>query len=269
MEFAVRGGLTRAVRHFHRTPLYVLQPIHLDEQRPEMAFVYVQHQGDGLLQGDRYRIDLAVGEDAQVHVTTQSAAKIYGMDSGYAAAQVHLVTQRGSFLEYLPEPTIPYARSRFLGETTVTVDPEATVFFAETLLPGRVARGERHDYDAYCATTCFERPGGRLLAVDALSFEPRVGTPTSPASLGKYAVTSIFFAFAPRPRLSGLSDALWAAVAGLAEVLVGVSTLPEDAGVVARVLGHSSIPVRAAVHTLWDASRRYVIGSPAPDLRRD
>jgi urease accessory protein len=51
LGFSVAAGATRPVRHFHRTPLYVLQPIYLDEARPGMAFVYMQQQGDGYLQG--------------------------------------------------------------------------------------------------------------------------------------------------------------------------------------------------------------------------
>lgn len=204
-----------------------------------------------------------------MHVTTQSATKIYRMDTGFGAQQVHLRAGPGSILEYLPEPVIPYARSRFLGETTVTVDPEATVFLAETLLPGRVARGEWHDYDAFCTTTRFERPGGRAIAVDSLSFGRALGPANSPARLGPYGVTAAFFALAPRERLVGLRDALTTSAEGLAEVLVGVSDLWAEAGVVVRVLGPSSIPVRRAVRTVWDVSRRHVLGTPAPDLRRD
>lgn len=269
MEFAVVAGVTRAVRQFHRTPLYVLQPIHLDEHRPGMAFIYLQHQGDGLLQGDRYRLDLEVAQGAEVHVTTQAATKIYRMDAGFAAQQVHLTAAAGSFLEYLPEPVMPYAGSRYLGETTVTVHPEATVLYAETLLPGRLARGEWHAYDVFDARTRVRRPEGEQLALDALSFAGPNRRPGTPARLGGYGVIATFFALAPAGRADGLQAALLPLLQEAGDVVAGVSILPFGAGVVARVLGPSSIPVRRVIHRAWDAARRHLVGSPAPDLRRD
>lgn len=269
LQYAVVAGATRPVRHFHRTPLYILRPIYLDETHPGMAFVYLQHQGDGLLQGDRYRMDIEAAPGAQLHVTTQGATKIYGMDEGYATQLVNLTAGAGSLLEYLPEPVIPFARSRFFGQTTVTADPDAVVLFADTLLPGRAARGERHDYDAYCTTTVIRRPTGEHLAVDSLTFGGAAGPPDSPARMGAYDVHAAFFVLAPADRLTDLDQKLGALADHRSNVLVAVSTLPFDAGLVLRVLGPSSIPVRHIVHSAWDISRRHLTGTPAPDLRKD
>lgn len=269
MEFAVVAGATRAVRHFHRTPIYVLQPIHLDPARPDMAFVYLQQQGDGFVQGDRHRLDLEVGERAALHLTTQAATKVYGMDHGYATQVVNLNAGAGSLLEYLPDPVIPFRGSRFVGATTVTADPDATVMFAETLLPGRVARGEWHDYDLFHTTTRVRRPDGRQVAVDTLSFEGAGRRADSPAGLGRHGVHATFFVLAPAGRLEGLQPALLARLELCTDVLTGVTLLPFEAGLLVRVLGASSIPVRAATHAAWDVARRHVVGAPAPDLRKD
>lgn len=263
------AGATRPVRHFHRTPLYILRPIYLDEARPGMAFVYLQQQGDGLLQGDRYRVDVAASEDADVHVTTQGATKIYGMDGGYATQLVNLTAAPGALLEYLPEPVIPFRRSRFCGQTTVTADPRATVLFAETLLPGRVARGEWHDYDFYSSTTRIRRPDGQQVALDALTFGGAAGRASTPARMGEHGVHAAFFALATKERTAGLSAQLLGRLGEHPDVLAGVSTLPFDAGLVVRILGSSSIPVKLAVHAVWDTARRHLTGAPAPDLRKD
>lgn len=51
---------TRIVRQSLHRPLYILQLrlIDTDPRRPAMAFIYALQMGDGLVQGDRYRIDL-------------------------------------------------------------------------------------------------------------------------------------------------------------------------------------------------------------------
>ncbi|MGC9666105.1 urease accessory protein UreD [Planosporangium sp. 12N6] len=268
LRLAPMSGATRVTRQFQRTPLYIFHPIYLDPGRPGMAFVYLQHQGDGMLSGDRYRIDVEVAEGAEVHLTTQAATKIYRMESDYAAQLVNLTAGAGSFVEYLPDPVIPYRHSRFVGQLDITAHPRATVLLAETLLPGRVAHGERHAYDLYRATTRIRRPDGRQIAADMVSFGGACGRADTPARLGGYAVHAAFFALAPQERTRGLHAALLACLDESEDVVAGVSTLPFGAGLIARVLGPSSIPVRRALHTVWDVARRHLTGSPAPDLRK-
>ncbi|RBY83791.1 urease accessory protein UreD [Geodermatophilus sp. TF02-6] len=268
LDLAPIAGATRVVRQYHRTPLYVLRPIHLDAARPGMAFLYLQQHGDGLVQGDRYRIDVHVAAGGEAHLTTQAATKIYRMPGGYATQLVNLTAEAGSLLEYLPDPVIPFRGSRFYGATTVTADPTATVLLAETLLPGRLAAGECHDYDFFCAATRIRRPDGRQVAVDTLAFGAADGPAQSPARLGRHLVHAAFYALADGGTLDGLDRSLLAALAECPEVLTGVGLLPYDAGLVVRILGPSSLPVRSALHTAWDTARRHLTGAPAPDLRK-
>ena len=52
------------------------------------------------------------------------------------------------------------------------------------------------------------------------------------------------------------------------DVLAGVSELPNDCGIVTRILGPSSQSVRAAVTNTWSEVRRVLLGAPAPSLRK-
>jgi urease accessory protein len=142
------------------------------------------------------------------------------------------------------------------------------VMLAETLLPGRLASGECHAYDLYLATTRIRRPAGELVALDVLDFGASYGRADTPARLGPYPVHAAFFVLAPAERLAGLADLLVQTLSDRTEVLVGVTGLPYDAGLIARVLGPSSIPVRDVLRSAWDTARRYLTGAPAPDLRK-
>jgi urease accessory protein len=268
LQLASISGVTKVTRQFQRTPLYMFHPIYLDPVRPGMAFIYLQHQGDGMLQGDRYRVDVEVGEGAEVHLTTQAATKIYRSESGYATQLVNLTAGPRSFVEYLPDPVIPYRHSRFVGQLDITAHPQATVLLGETLLPGRVARGERHAYDLYRATTRIRRPDGAPIATDTLSFGGASGRADAPARLGPHGVHAAFFALAPQDRTPGLHAAILTCLEENEDIVAGVSTLPFRAGLITRILGPSSIPVRRALHTVWDTARRHLTGSPAPDLRK-
>jgi urease accessory protein len=46
--------------------------------------------------------------------------------------------------------------------------------------------------------------------------------------------------------------------------LAGASRLPHDAGLVYKVLGTETQPVKAQIRAFWDLARREVAGAPAP-----
>jgi len=39
-------------------------------------------------------------------------------------------------------------------------------------MAGRLARGERHDYDVFAADLELRRPGGELIAIDTVRLQP-------------------------------------------------------------------------------------------------
>lgn len=267
LDFEVLGGATRIARQHQRFPLQAFRPIYLDPRQPGMAFVSIMSHG-GIVRGDRYRLDLNCGAGAAAHVTTQSASKIYRMDRNYATQIIHLQAGPESVLEYLPEPVIPYRDSRFRGRIELRADPTATVILGETLLPGRVAHGEHHDYTIYDTRLEARSSGGELLFTEALKFEPARSSPHSPARLGPHAVLATLYALSRRVPARLLSDRLHARLATLPDVRAGVSVLPNDAGAWVRVLGEDSLAVSAALHAAWDEARLALIGSPAPDRRK-
>ena len=268
LDFTLLAGATRVTHHFQQFPLQVFRPIYLDPHRPDMAFIYVMSHG-GTIQGDRTRIDLACAPGASAHVTTQSAAKLYRMERNYATQLVHLTAGEGSFLEYVPDPVIPFRDSRFASRTLLSVHPGATAILGETLLPGRVAHGEHHDYALFHSQMeARAAPDGALLFSDTLSFEPGSDKPHSPGRLGPHGALATLYVVSDRAPARALSDRLHARIAGAPDVFGGASELPNGCGAWARVLGPSSRQVQAALHAAWDEARMALFGIPAPDRRK-
>ncbi|SNR69774.1 urease accessory protein UreD [Blastococcus mobilis] len=268
LDLAPVAGTTRVVRHYQRMPLYLFRPIHLDPARPDMAFLYLLQSGEGLVRGDRYRIDVHAMDGAAVHLTSQAATKVFRADADLATQLVHLHAGAGAVLEYLPDPVIPFAGSRFYGRTRVTADLDATVVLGETLLPGRVASGEAHAYDLYWSEVQAFRPDGRLLFTDTLHLAPPVRMPRSPARLGPYDVHATLHVLTRQAPPGELADLLDTALRAQPDVLAAASELPSSAGASARVLGATSSATAAATRAAWDAVRRHLLGAPAPDLRK-
>jgi urease accessory protein len=268
LSLARHGGTTRIERQYQRAPLHVYRPIHLDENLPEMAFVFVQQFGDGFVDGDRCRIAIDCGPGTAVHVTTQAATNLYRAERNFATQLVELRVGRGAVLEYLPDPVVPFCGSRFFQRTSLTADSDATAIVGEVLLPGRVARGELHAYDLYRTETEARRPDGTLLFADLLRLSPAQGEGLrSLGLLGDSDVVATLYVVTERQPAGALVELLRASLADDA-VLAGVSELPNSCGVSVRLLGPTSKAVRAALTSAWQAARLAVLGSPAPDLRK-
>ncbi|HEX8856640.1 MAG TPA: urease accessory protein UreD [Thermoleophilaceae bacterium] len=263
------GGVTRVRRHYQRAPLHLYRPIYLDAGRADMAFLFVQQFGDGLVQGDRYRIDVDCGPGSATHITTQAATNVFRARQNFATQLVNLRVAGGAVLEYLPDPVVPFRGSRLFQRTCVTVDPEATLILGETLLPGRVAHDEAHVYDLYWSETEVRRPDGSLLFTDVLRLHPSAGeSPTSIGLLGAHDVIAALYLVSRRTDPADMVALLRIALAACRDVLAGVSELPNRSGAAVKLLGRSSKAVHSALRTAWSAGRLELLGTPAPNLRK-
>ncbi|QMU69560.1 urease accessory protein UreD [Streptacidiphilus sp. P02-A3a] len=278
LGFEVRGGRTELVRRYQKSPLQIMRPLYVDPLRPQTAFTYLMSVGGGIVQADRYRIDVGCGPGTEVHLTTQAATKVYGMERGFATQLVNLDAGPGAYLEYLPDPLIPFRHARLYQRTVVTADPDATVVLGETVAAGRIARGELHAYDALALDLELRRPDGRLLAVDNQRLCPGAGPGgplgsrgsggvLGPAVLSGHRYASSLYVLTGRRPAPEIADALHDALSGTG-LLHGASVLPQDCGAWLRVLADDSPRLTAALHAAWDAVRRLLTGSPAPDLRK-
>jgi len=268
LKLAELGSATRIVSQFQKVPLYIFHPVYLDPGRPGMAFVYIQQSGEGIVEGDRYRLDLDCAPGSAVHFTTQAATKIYRMEDNFATQMINLRVDAGAFVEYLPDPVIPFRDSRFYQRMLITVDPDATAIVGEILLPGRVARGEVHAYGLYYTDTEVRTPDGALLFADRLKLDPRSAAAGSPGLLGSFTVMASLYVITRKHPVGALVDRLHDCLAAQPEVLAGVSELPNGCGSVVRVLGHTSAEVGAAMRVAWNEARLALVGLPAPDLRK-
>ncbi|MFI1957691.1 urease accessory protein UreD [Streptomyces althioticus] len=268
LGFALRGDRTELVERYQKSPLEIMRPLYVDPEMPGMACTYVMATGGGIAQADRYRVDLRCGPGTEALFTTQAATKVYRMEHDYATQRVHLTADDGAYVEYVPDPLIPFAGARFHQGTVLTVHEGATVVYGETITAGRLARGERHLYTLLTTDLEIRRPDGTLLAVDTFRLQPeRHGGVTGPAVFaGHDHVASLFVVSGRRPAAE-IADTLHRALTGR-DVLHGASVLPDDCGAWVRILGCDQPRFTAAVREAWDAVRRILTGHPAPDLRK-
>ena len=269
LGFAHRGERTELVDLDRRAPLLAQQALHFDEGMPELACVFMVSTSGGILQGDRCAVDIAVGPRARAHITSQSATKIQEMDANYATLEQDITVDDGGYLEFMPDPIIPYRHSRFASRTRLRVAETGTVLYAEVLLPGRkhYGNGEIFTYDVYSAHLTGERPDGRELFAEKIVIEPAASPPGQAGVLGGFHVLGTVILMTPSEvaeRILPRTPVGYRGGAGDDRLATGVSRLPNDAGLIFKVLGMESEPVRAAVRDFWTLARREVLDRPVP-----
>ncbi len=268
LGFSIRNG--RSVLHdlYRVAPLLVQQALYWDEAMPELPVCSVISIGGGLLQGDRYRIHVSVGEGACAHVTTQGATRIHQMDANYASQYMDIRIDARGYLEYLPQFTIPYRNSRFISRTDIVIDESATLVFADMFMSGRKYHhaSERFGLDMLSMQLCVKRPDGRHI------FSEKVLIDKSNRTLEFAAVARGYDAFANVVCLTPPDVA--ARIAGRVEInaaanarraMSGVSRLPNGAGLMFRALGVETYDVRAEVRRFWRVAREEARGRTLPD----
>ena len=158
--------LTRAVA---ASPLRVLNP----RNAGSSAWVYLATYGGGLVGADSVDITIDVAPGAAALVATQASTKVYRSSLG-ASQRLHAHAADGSLLVLLPDPVTAFSGSRYAQEQHVELDDTASLVLVDWLTAGRVASGERWQFDAYTSRT-FVRRAGRLLLHDGVTLSAEDG----------------------------------------------------------------------------------------------
>jgi urease accessory protein len=274
MTFARRGDRS-VLTHLHReAPLLVQQALYWDEHMPGLPCVYVITTSGCVLADDRYDITIDLEAGAAAHITTQAATKIHKMEAGYASQVQRIDLAGDAYLELLPGPVIPQRHSRFVGVTEAIVSESATLLSAEILQPGRKYHGdgELFAYDHYSSALSVRRPDGTSLFCEKFTAEPGRFPMRDAGAMGGFDVFANVTVVTPAAHtariLEQVSDCAGAdAHPANASIMAGASLLPNDAGLVYKVLGAETQPVKARVRAFWDLVRREVAGVPAPAIR--
>jgi urease accessory protein len=262
----LRSGQTILANLERRAPYMVQRALHCDEEMPGLACVFLITTTGCLLQGDRLALDMTLGPRAQAHLTSQSATKVHAMDANYAAQTQTIALADDAYLEFLPDPVIPHRHSRFLSETQISVAPSATLLLSEIIQPGRK---HHHLDECFGATvlsisTSAARPDGRSLFAEKLVIEPRRYLMRQTGVMNSFDVFANVILCAPKDKAERIHERVGAAV-NLAEgVAFGACRLPNDAGLIFKVLGRETAQVKAKVREFWGVVRKEVVGAELP-----
>lgn len=141
LTYERRDGKTIIARSHCTSPWHLLPAIYLDDTGA--AYTLLLNPSGGMVGGDHLSINMQLDKEAHVLISAPSANRVYRSLDEVSVQEVQVTVGSSAVLEWVPEPTIPFAGSRYRQELHVTLAPGATTFLWDAFAAGRIARGER------------------------------------------------------------------------------------------------------------------------------
>lgn len=256
------GALRVAVADGRLSDMHFTPPMRLfrpHRESGEPRTVVVANVAGGVVGGDRLGVSIDVGPGEELFATTQAAEKVYRSAGADAVLSNAFRVAGGGVLEMLSSGTILFDGSRLHRTTEIDVATGGRLAYAETVILGRIARGEVFG-TGFLRDRIFLRREGRLAWADDFALDDDIAArmAASAGLGGAKALGTLVLAG------EGAANAVEIARAHPVEVgvRIGASALAEDLAVM-RILAADPAAARAALADLWSATRSQWLGRPA------
>lgn len=161
LSVAAAGGVTRRARVDEHGSLRVRFP----NVTGDALEAVIVNTGGGMTGGDRFTVDMEVGEGAHLVAGTAAAEKIYRSTGPAAEMDVTLKVAADGRLAWLPQETILFDRVQLARRIAVDVAEGGSLIMAEAVVFGRTAMGEALTEGSF-TDRWRVRLGGKLVYAD-------------------------------------------------------------------------------------------------------
>lgn len=254
-----------------RVPIIVQQELYFDANLPKMPCVYILASGGPYIDGDRFEQNIELDPGAYAFVSTGAGTKISTMRSNYAGMKQLFTLHEDSYLEFLPEPVFPGQHSRFACDTEIVCHPSATITYSEIYMCGRrfyrskLPEGEIYAYDVMSVLTHGRRPDAtRDLFREKFVIEPYKRFPKTIGVMADYNIFANVVVLTPPDKAAEVYNATEPFIDRDRQLAAGITTLPNGAGLLYKVMGNKPGPVKEIVRGFASKVRQAVKGVPIP-----
>jgi urease accessory protein len=129
-------------RRSRRMRVYEAGPLRARFPRSDVLEAVIVNTAGGVAGGDRFAVDIDIGEQAELTLTTAAAEKVYRAPDDDATIDVSLRVGPGGALSWMPQETILFNQARLRRTLDVNVAADAQLVLAEAIVFGRTAMGE-------------------------------------------------------------------------------------------------------------------------------
>lgn len=162
-----RGGRTVISDSRFTAPIKIAKPFY----RSGHTEIMMMTASAGILEGDRYDIEITAGENAALKFTGQSYTKIFKAEICGASQRISISAEEGAKLLYMPCPVIPFGQSVFRSQTEIHLAENSRFAMCDIISCGRAAMNECFKFGSYRSRTAVYI-GGKLKFLDNVRLVP-------------------------------------------------------------------------------------------------
>jgi urease accessory protein len=260
---------TSIKNQFYKVPLCIKRALYLEETCPEMAYIYIISPSGGILQGDRYRTDITLKNHAKSHITTQSATRIYKMNKNFGTQIINLDVDDNCYLEYIPDQIIPFKSSKYYQISNIKVHDNATCIYSEILTPGRVASNESFEYDICYTKVKAVNHLNKMRFIDIAKLEPKKENIKSFGIMNNYDILGNIYILSPKDQLTNIKNEINIFLNHLNVVIGGCTKLPDDSGLLVRLLGPFVFNIKNIIYSIVGIIRKKILNVSFSGIRKN
>lgn len=269
IELKQGNNKTTITKQFSQVPLQIQRAVYPEESIPEMAYLYIISPSGGILQGDRYKIDVTLKNNAISHITTQGATRIYSMNSNFASQITNITVDDNCYLEYIPDQIIPYQNSRYYQKVNLNIHDKATMIYSEVLTPGRMAMNEYFDYDVCYLRTYCKNQEEKFRCLENMKIEPKNQNLNSDGILGKNKIVGTVYILTKKDHITELENMINTNLEKLEEVSIGTSILPNESGIIVKIIGNNTEDIFEIIYSVLKITRKKILGAEFSKIRKN
>ena len=269
IELKQGNNKTTITKQFSQVPLQIQRAVYPEESIPEMAYLYIISPSGGILQGDRYKIDVTLKNNAISHITTQGATRIYSMNSNFASQITNITVDDNCYLEYIPDQIIPYQNSRYYQKVNLNIHDKATMIYSEVLTPGRMAMNEYFDYDVCYLRTYCKNQEEKFRCLENMKIEPKNQNLNSDGILGKNKIVGTVYILTKKDHITELENMINTNLEKLEAVSIGTSILPNESGIIVKILGDNTENIFKLIYGVLKITRKKILGAEFSKIRKN
>ncbi len=166
-----QGDVVVSPRKYFNGVFKLSPKMELDVER--IPAYFLMQLGGGIVEGERYNINVELKENVRAIVTTQAASKVYKCENSYESFQeTTLKLEENSILEYITDPVILYKNAVYRQENNIYMTKSSTLIYTDGITSGWSPDKKRFQYEKAKLKTNIYMDGVPVL-LDNMLINPR------------------------------------------------------------------------------------------------
>lgn len=232
------------------TPPLELRGPFVDDATPDAPPRYfLRNVTAGVFGGDRYDVRVHAEAGVRVRVQPTSATRVHGSRGDTARVATRLEAGSGAALTFDAGVTILQQGASLEQSVMLSVAPGGRLHYLEVVALGRLASGERLEFERFASSLRACVAGGRESFCEAFELQPHRDRALIDAAVGAASVLGVLVILGDTPSIEA------SLLSSDSPVFVGSSALPRGGGVIVRALGGRVEPVSAVLARIIESTR--------------